>query len=708
MKLMPIISKNFLIIIISVAITFALTACDTQDEVSSPNGSDSSPSAPAKKQNAVNKESIEEFRDWKAILNNGEMRALKLKWEQESMLPRSGSSALYHQQLFSDFANENGLTVRWVLAESLSDMLEKLKANKADIIPRHLTITMTRKDEFIFSRSITRDREVLLGKSSIKNFDLNSTNSLLLPKASAFIDTAKIQLPDWNIEYLAESMSSDDLADQLQQKEKSFTLLDMSSADTLLDYREDVKVFHSFSQPTEQGWLVNKNNRQLLLRLNNFISAHQLYQPMENTRTSDFSLIKKQKQPLRVITRNSPETYFLWRGELMGFEFDLMKEFTRRHDIPLQIIVAESLEEMTELLNSGKGDVIAAGLTRTPERQKEFQFSIRYNRVDELLVSNKDAPPISSKDDLVDRIIHIRKSSAFYETAMELSDNYSAKVNFVPESTSTEMLINQVAEGQIDLTIADSDLMKIEQAFRDEITAPLVLKEGVPYAYIVRKNNPELLQSLNQFIAKEYRQTFYNVIKQKYFSDRKRKEEYRENRVVKGNQLSPYDGLIKQYSQDYDFDWRLITSQMYQESKFNPNAKSFAGALGLMQVLPTTALELGFDDPVNPEQGIAAGVSYLNWTMERFDESLPVHERLFFALASYNAGYGHVKDAQKLAKQQGLNPNKWFNNVEKAMLLLQQPKYYKKTRFGYCRGQEPVDYVRNIHQRYLSYVNILN
>jgi len=145
---------------------------------------------------------------------------------------------------------------------------------------------------------------------------------------------------------------------------------------------------------------------------------------------------------------------------------------------------------------------------------------------------------------------------------------------------------------------------------------------------------------------------------------------------------------------------------MFQESRFDPDSKSAAGAQGLMQVLPRTADELGYKDLTQPKQSIAAGVKYLDWTRARFSDDLPVQEKLFFALAAYNAGFGHVRDAQKLATTMNLRSDKWFNHVEKAMLLLQQPKYYKKTRFGYCRGSEPVNYVREIQQRYLSYVDI--
>jgi membrane-bound lytic murein transglycosylase F len=386
----------------------------------------------------------------------------------------------------------------------------------------------------------------------------------------------------------------------------------------------------------------------------------------------------------------------------------LMREFAKRQNLRLEMIVADNFQQMTELLEQGKGDVIAAGLSRTTERRSQLQFSSRYNRVSELLVANKGGLPIKTLSDLKGRTISIRQSSAFWKTAQGLVQEYGVKLAAANENLPTELLIAQVADKQIDLTIADSNIVSIEKRFRDNIVTPLTLKEGVPYAYAIRKNNSQLLAALNGFIKKEYRGTFYNVIKGKYFASQKRLASYRSDRITSDSNLSPYDQLVKENARNYQFDWRLITSQMFQESRFNPDAKSSAGAQGLMQVLPRTAKELGFVDLTKPEQSVAAGIQYLDWTRARFSTAIPVEERLYFALAAYNAGFGHVRDAQRLAKKMNLREDRWFNHVEKAMLLLQKPEYYKKTRFGYCRGSEPVNYVREIQQRYLSYVDITN
>lgn len=173
---------------------------------------------------------------------------------------------------------------------------------------------------------------------------------------------------------------------------------------------------------------------------------------------------------------------------------------------------------------------------------------------------------------------------------------------------------------------------------------------------------------------------------------------------VGGNPISPYDPLLQRYAAEYGLDWRLLAAQAWQESRFDPKARSWAGARGLLQVLPATGKELGFDDLSDPEQGIHAGARYLRELLTRFEPTLPFRERLHFALASYNVGAGHVQDARRLAAELGLDPSRWADHVEKAMLLLEEPRHFQRARHGYCRGSEPVRYVREIQATYERYL----
>ena len=219
-------------------------------------------------------------------------------------------------------------------------------------------------------------------------------------------------------------------------------------------------------------------------------------------------------------------------------------------------------------------------------------------------------------------------------------------------------------------------------------------------------SNPDLLAALNEYLDKEYRSLFFNVVYQKYFENPVRMRSHRENRVdhADADGLSPYDEIVRREAAKYGFDWALIVAQMYQESRFNRKARSRAGAIGLMQLLPRTAREFGVKNLRDPDQSIRAGVAYLAWLHSRFEPELTVKDRMWLALAAYNAGFGHVRDARKLARQLGFDPDRWFDNVEKAMRLLSKRAYYRKTAYGYVRGYEVVKYVREIRERYRSYL----
>jgi membrane-bound lytic murein transglycosylase F len=650
-------------------------------------------------------------RTWAEIKASGYINAVKLDWQLESALPRTGSTSAYHSTLLQRFADERGLKINWHRVSNLVAMFEKLSTFDVDIIPRHLTITTERENNVSFTYPLLRDREVVIAKVGKQKFDENENNVVYLPIGSAYLDSISKQYPHWQVNIIEEHVSSQEMADRVAQGTIKYTIIDGFALETLKQYRDDIKSVFTLPAAINLAWAVNLNNDSFLYELNEFISVHHVMQMVEPERTIDFKQLKKDKLPLRVITRNSPETYFLWRGELLGFEYELMRKFADIHEVKLVIVVADSYEEMLALLAEGKGDIIAAGLSRTNARKAQIAkakltTSIRYNRVKEQLVAHKDSIPINELTDLKGRTITLRKSSSFWTTAQNLARDFGAKLVIANEDIATEILISQVADKEIDLTIADSNLIAIESSFRSEITAPLTFKENVPYAYLVRQNNPQLLAYLNEFVRKHYRGTFYNVVKNKYFYNERLQKSYQKHRLVSGSTLSPYDDIVRSYVQPYNFDWRLIVSQMYQESRFDPLASNSSGAFGLMQMLPRTAAELGVEDLKDPEQAIASGVQYLDWTRDRFSKDLPIQEQIFFSLASYNAGYGHVKDAQRLARQLGLRSDRWFNNVEQAMLLLQRRQYYKKARFGYVRGREPVNYVRDIHQRYLSYIRI--
>ena len=402
---------------------------------------------------------------WSHIRENGVIRALKLEWEQEKSLPRAGSTSLYHHDLFTEFANLHNLKVEWIRVNNLTQMFEYIAANKADVIPRHLTITNKRQGVMSFTLPILQDNEVLIANNNTPVPSLDSELTISLPENSAYIESIAQHFPNWKIDTLASSSNSDQIADDLIAGHIKYSVLDRRSVDTLLSYRDEIKVLETLPEPVNLAWAVNPKNTSLLAKLNEFISHHHLLVSSRKDRNKDLDTLKKENLALRVITRNSPETYFMWRGELMGFEYELMREFAKQNALKLEVIVAKSYQEMKQMLTEGKGDVIAAGLTRTEARKSELNFSIRYKRVSELLVAHKDSPPNNSFDDLKGRSISVRKSSSFWHSAQQLAEEYGAKLVVADEALPTELLIARVADKTVDLTIADSNLVSIEKRF---------------------------------------------------------------------------------------------------------------------------------------------------------------------------------------------------------------------------------------------------
>jgi membrane-bound lytic murein transglycosylase F len=437
------------------------------------------------------------------------------------------------------------------------------------------------------------------------------------------------------------------------------------------------------------------------------LSDFQLTRRREEVHTGDLAEIRR-KRVLRILTRNSAATYFLWRGKLMGFDYELARFLADSLDLRLDVVVPQRGEDLLTMLVEGHGDLIAASLTPSDaHRQKGVEFTRPYNYVSQVVVAPAGEDNLGSVEDLADRTVYVRHSSPYWSTLTKVRDTgIPIILQAAPEHLETEELVALVAHNIYPLTVADSHILDIELTWRDDVKAAFPIGDPVPLSWAVRDSNPDLLAAVNAFLDKEYRGLTYNVLRSKYFENPKKIRQHVKYRSKDGA-LSPYDDLVKRYSEEYGFDWRLIVALVNQESGFDPRARSFAGAVGLLQVLPRTGRDMGVTNLLDPESNIRAGLSYLSWVRERFDEDLPVRDRMWFTLAAYNVGAGHVRDARRVATEIGLNPDRWFDNVERAMLLLSRPEYARRAQHGYCRGREPVDYVREIQSRYEAYLGTL-
>tara|TARA_R110001583_G_scaffold42733_2_gene135827 strand:+ start:276 stop:1721 length:1446 start_codon:yes stop_codon:yes gene_type:complete len=438
----------------------------------------------------------------------------------------------------------------------------------------------------------------------------------------------------------------------------------------------------------------------------------------------DLGQIKKSGK-LRALTVYSGTSYFLYKGRPMGYEFELLERFSEYLDVDLEIIVVDNIDELFEKLNNGEGDIVAYGLTITANRKEDVSFTDHLYLTKQVLVQKKpdnwrtmpwknlENALVQDPIGLLGDTISVREMSSYKERIYNLSEELGGMIyiNILSGEMSTDEIIERVAKGEIKYTISDDNIASIMATYYPILDVKVPVSFSQRIAWATRHDSQNLLIATNNWLEEIKRQIDFNVIYNKYF---KNKKNFR--RRIKSNfyslnkqQISPYDDLIKQYSKTLNWDWRLVASQIYQESKFDPRVSSWAKASGLMQLMPNTAKELGVTNRADPKQSIKGGTKYLKQLWRNFENITDSIQRIKFTMASYNSGLYHVKDAQNLAKKRGLDETVWDNNVEDMILELSQPKNYRDpvVKYGYVRGIEPYNYVIQIFERYQHYTQFI-
>ncbi|MFC6980793.1 transporter substrate-binding domain-containing protein [Microbulbifer taiwanensis] len=609
------------------------------------------------------------------------------------------------------FAHYLGLEPVVLYVDSFDELIPQLNAGKGDLIANNLTITEARKQLVDFSTPMTTTRLVLVSRRDqpkVEDGDQLKGKTLVVTEGTTYEQRAREfarQHPGVKVEVLDRNYV--DLAIDVAKGSKDFTVIDESILNQVLQFREDLKKNITFPEEQELGWAIRKNSPQLLEQLNEGVRHVKLYRTTERY-TGDLDEIKKRGQ-LRAVTRNTSSTYFMWKGRILGYEYELLRKFAKDQGLRLEIIVAEGHDDFVEFVSNGKADIAASLLSITERRKHQgMAFSSPYFKSRVGVVARKD-DAIDSIQELSGRKVHVRRSSSQYDILEKLRHQVPGiEVELVPEEVKISEVIDKVAERDYDLAMVDEISVQLARSWRDDIHFQLDLQTD-NYAWMVRNENPQLLAAIDKFFGKDDTAPILTTLKEKYFETPK----YTRPEIKKltaGGHISPYDAIVKKYAEEYDFDWRLVVAQMFQESSFNPRAKSWVGARGLMQVMPDTGKQVGETNLYNPETGVRAGLKYLEWLHEKFinREDIAPDNEMWFTLAAYNAGLGHVYDAKDLAEDKGWDRKVWFGNVEKAMLLLSDKKYYSKARYGFARGQEPVDYVRKIQARFNRYVALLD
>ncbi|MFW5820269.1 MAG: transporter substrate-binding domain-containing protein [Bacteroidota bacterium] len=438
----------------------------------------------------------------------------------------------------------------------------------------------------------------------------------------------------------------------------------------------------------------------------------------EETFVRDLGEIQKSGK-LIVVTDYNSINYFIYKGQPLGFQYELLQELSDRLDLEIEVKVNNDLEKNFADLVEGKVDLIASNLTISKERKEIAEFTIPHSQTRQVLVQKKaeTRKPFAGVKELIrnpleisGKTVYVQQNSSHALRLQNLAEEIGKNINIVEVPIETEQLIRMVSRGDIDYTVADEDIARVNNSYFPDLDVETAISFSQNQAWAVRKNSIELKREIDHWME-EFKQTRrYAVLYYKYFKSNRMagivKSDYY---YPETGRISPYDEIFKHEAEKIGWDWRLIASMAYQESRFNPNAISWAGAFGLMQLMPGTANRFGVNQSSSTTAQIKAGVRFIQWLNMQLDDYIEdEEERIKFILASYNVGLGHVIDAMKLAEKYGKDPKVWEDNVEFFLLKKSDPQFFSDpvVRNGYARGTETFRYVRDIMYRYNHYQNI--
>ena len=430
--------------------------------------------------------------------------------------------------------------------------------------------------------------------------------------------------------------------------------------------------------------------------------SHSAYMPGKRIeKPSLLDKIKKEKK-LNVVLLNAPSTYYIGSEGPQGFEYDLLHSYAKHLGVELNITPAHTVKEALRLSKNPNIHITSASLAKTPSREKLYHFGPSYFEVQEQVICNRGMLG-SSKfprdvEDLEGLSIMVGEDTSYSETLKKLKED-GFDINFTTSSEySTEELLEMVGKHQIDCTVADSNIYALNLKFFPEIALAFSISGREQLAWLLPKNAKKLEADMYAWLNDFNQKGKMTQLKDHYYSYVLFFDYYNTKVFYKRikSRLPRYKKYFKEAGKRFGIPWTLLASVSYQESHWNPRAKSFTGVRGLMMLTKTTAKMLGVKNRLDPKQSIIGGTRHLNQMMKFVPQGVEGENRLKYALAAYNIGMGHIKDAQKLAARLGLNPNIW-SDLKIILPLLSQKKYYRGLKYGYARGAEPVKYVEAIY-----------
>lgn len=410
----------------------------------------------------------------------------------------------------------------------------------------------------------------------------------------------------------------------------------------------------------------------------------------------------KRSGELSVLTYISATTYYETPEGPAGFEYDLAKAFADYLGVRLRVVIAPRFAEVLPRLARGEADFAAAGLSVTDGRRAQARFTSPYQQIRQQVVYRLGNPRPAKIEDLLGREIEVHAGTSYVDRLAELQQKHPGLRWMESKERQTEHLLQLVWEGLLDLTVADSNIVELNSQYFPELQVAFDLQKPEPLAWAFpNSEDTSLYDAAMKFFKEKQRSGLLAQVMDRYYGPASRSNfiNLTVYRLRIQNRLPHYQLMLQNTAKKYGLDWRLVAAVAYQESYWEPAITSPTGVRGFMMLTKDTAGELGVTDRLDPESSIDGGARYLRQMLDRLPERILEPDRQWFALAAYNVGINHLEDARIITQNQGGNPDRW-NDVKERLPLLSEPKWYTQTKFGYCRGIEPVRFVNRVRTYY--------
>lgn len=618
------------------------------------------------------------------------LRVAKLRYHEANHAHRDVAGEF---RLLSAFATRAGMRIKWLDAVQPEALAAQLARGEADLVVADLAPSLTGSGT-IPSYSMGAFDTVVVGRAALQAttpLDLAGLRiavSLASPLWRYLVELERT-VPDLSVVVMPDSTTRTELLAGISAGHYDCAVVSVRAGAALPGDQAGLKRLFTLADGNAAVWHFAASASALRDRVNAYLQRYHAALAAPQPAFGDLDRIRA-RHVLRVITRVDPRDYFLHRGRRAGFEYELVQKFARQAGLAVEFKVANSDAQALEWLRTGVGDI--ASLRLNADRiaaDPTLVQSREYFHSAAVIVNHADTAPLTAAT-LAGKRVAVLQGSVQHRALAELVAGGTGLTAVVLNADAAlDEIATTISAGVADAAIVDAHALAALKDAYPLIQSGASVASAYRYAWTLRRDNPRLAGAVDHFLRGEFRRETYNVLARRYF------RATRPAGFADLGRLSPYDDLVRRHAEAFDFDWRLIVAQMYQESQFDPHAESSAGALGLMQLLPATALSVGVSDPLDPEAGIRGGVAYLDRLRRRFEASLAPRERIWFALAAYNVGFNRVERARAAAAEHGLDPDRWFGHVEKVMRDMADNNA--------CRCGQTIVYVRGIRSLYTTY-----